>query len=192
MALEIDVKFTEKRADFNAEFGPVEFLPVRIVPATADTLGGIKVGDGLSITSDGTLSADKPILWNTTEFWNSQRDLIAARGVMYVYSDYKTIDGVTYSNYKMGDGTSYLVDMPFSTIDTVIAEAMEAMTERFNEMQETVNAMAETVNSVSEAMDHHITDTDSHVSENDRELWSSKVTAKISDEHPETLLLTKD
>ena len=29
-----------------------------LLPATADTLGGVKVGDGLSIDEDGVLSAD--------------------------------------------------------------------------------------------------------------------------------------
>ena len=56
MALEIDVKFKEKDASFNADFGEVDFLPVDIKPATKDTLGGIKVGEGLRIEEDGTLS----------------------------------------------------------------------------------------------------------------------------------------
>jgi hypothetical protein len=37
----------------------VEGLPEpAVAPATASTLGGIKVGSGLSVTEDGTLSAD--------------------------------------------------------------------------------------------------------------------------------------
>ena len=32
--------------------------PVDLPPATADTLGGVKVGNGLSVMPDGTLSAD--------------------------------------------------------------------------------------------------------------------------------------
>lgn len=36
----------------------LEQHPVKIQPATASVLGGVKVGEGLSVTSDGTLSAD--------------------------------------------------------------------------------------------------------------------------------------
>ena len=37
----------------------IQGLPeYELEPATDDTLGGIKVGEGLSITEDGTLSAD--------------------------------------------------------------------------------------------------------------------------------------
>lgn len=36
----------------------LEQHPVEIQPATASVLGGIKVGEGLSVTADGTLSAD--------------------------------------------------------------------------------------------------------------------------------------
>ncbi len=163
MALEIDVKFTEKNASFNADFGNVEFLPTRIIPATTSTLGGIIVGDGLSITSDGTLSADKPILWNTTEYWDSQTDLVSSEGVLYVYNDYKVVDDVKYSNFKIGDGTTYVVDLPFSSISSDVATAVES----------------------------HMADTTSHVSEEDRELWNNKVTASLSEDNPEILVLSK-
>lgn len=36
--------------------------PIEIQPATASVLGGVKVGEGLSVTADGTLSADAPDL----------------------------------------------------------------------------------------------------------------------------------
>ena len=170
MAYELDVKFTEKNAVFNAEFGGVEFLPTRIMPATKDTLGGIKVGEGLTITSDGTLSADAFILWNTTEYWDSQRDLIAKAGVLYVYNDYRVVDGVKYPNFKIGDGATYLVDLPFHFIDQSIAEKVDAL-------QATVN--------------EHMADTASHVSEIDREAWNNKVTSYISEENPEQLILSK-
>ena len=170
MAYEIDVKFTEKNAEFKADFGNVEFLPVRIMPATRDTLGGIKVGDGLEITPDGTLSTDKPILWNTTEYWNTHRDIVALEGVMYVYNDYKVIEDVKYSNFKIGDGVTYLVDLPFNSID---------------------QSVIDTVNMLEDKVDGHIAQTDAHVSAIDREIWNNKVTANISEENPETLLLSK-
>lgn len=170
MAYEMDVKFTEKNAVFNAEFGGVEFLPTRIMPATKDTLGGVKIGDGLTITSDGTLSAEAFILWNTTAYWESQRSLITQQGVLYVYNDYRVVDGVKYPNFKIGDGTTYLVDLPFNSIDQAIAEKVD-------ELQA--------------AVQEHVADTTSHVSESDRESWNNKVTSYISEEEPEQLVLSK-
>ena len=40
----------------------LETHPIGIEPATATRLGGVKVGEGLSVTADGTLSADAPDL----------------------------------------------------------------------------------------------------------------------------------
>ena len=40
----------------------LETHPIEIQPATASVLGGVKVGEGLSVTADGTLSADAPDL----------------------------------------------------------------------------------------------------------------------------------
>lgn len=183
MAYEMDVKFTEESSSFKAsfdggerfssftaDFGSVEFLPVKIMPATKTELGGIKVGDGLVITSDGTLSTDKPILWNTKEEWNSHPDIIATAGVMYVYSDYKVIDGVTYSNFKIGDGTSFLIDLPFGSIDMTFAEVIEKL---------------------AEVVEEHVADSEIHVSAEDRMFWDNKVTAYISESNPEILVLSK-
>ena len=61
----------------------------------------------------------KAIHSGTTESWNSQRDLIAKRDNLYVYTDYKTIDGVALPGIKIGDGTSYLIDLPFSASNSV-------------------------------------------------------------------------
>ena len=50
---------------------------------------------------------------DTTAHWNEQREYIAEKDKIYVYVDYKTIDGKPVPGIKMGDGTSYLIDMPF-------------------------------------------------------------------------------
>lgn len=58
------------------------------------------------------------IQYGTTEHWNSQRDLVTEKGMLYVYSDYsKTSDGKNIAGIKIGDGTSYLIDMPFASVD---------------------------------------------------------------------------
>ncbi len=68
------------------------------------TLVGNKTGDDLGLNLIHT---------DTTENWNAQRDLVAQSGHIYIYSDYRIIDGVPIPAMKVGDGTSYLIDMPF-------------------------------------------------------------------------------
>ena len=56
---------------------------------------------------------ESKVYYNTTAYWNSRPDLIAKRGYVYVYSDYKQVDNQNVAGIKVGDGTSYLIDMPF-------------------------------------------------------------------------------
>lgn len=60
------------------------------------------------------------VLYNTTEYWNSHHTMIAKRGYIYVYSDYKQDGDKTIAGMKVGDGLAYLIDMPF--IDEIYAE----------------------------------------------------------------------
>ena len=57
---------------------------------------------------------EKEVLYGTTEYWNSQPQLISIKGNIYVYSDHEyTQDAKEIPGIKIGDGTSYLIDMPF-------------------------------------------------------------------------------
>lgn len=56
---------------------------------------------------------NKPIEQDTTEAWNSQPNLIAKKGHLYFYTDYKNVGGENIAGLKLGDGTSYLIDLPF-------------------------------------------------------------------------------
>lgn len=53
----------------------------------------------------------------TTQEWNNNRNLLSEKNVLYIYTDYKTIerDGeqILLPGLKVGDGTSYLIDLPF-------------------------------------------------------------------------------
>lgn len=67
------------------------------------------------------------ILYDTEENWNSQIQLIAQRGVIYVYSDHAIYQDKEIPGIKIGDGSSYLIDMPFiddkyaaHVLDTII------------------------------------------------------------------------
>ena len=55
------------------------------------------------------------ILCATTEEWNSQPELVAKDGYLYVYTDYKqNEEEQNLAGFKVGDGTSYLIDLPFT------------------------------------------------------------------------------
>lgn len=53
----------------------------------------------------------------TKSDWDSDRDFMSQKNVLYIYSDYKSIerDGeqILIPGLKIGDGTTYLIDLPF-------------------------------------------------------------------------------
>lgn len=59
---------------------------------------------------------------DTSEHWNAQRDLIAKKNHLYVYTDYITDDGVKIAGIKAGDGKAYLIDTPFIVGNTSLLE----------------------------------------------------------------------
>lgn len=78
------------------------------------TSDNLSIGPGQLNTKqiDGSMSLPKYIsiekVWyGTTEEWNEKKDLVAKRGHIYVYSDTNLV--------KIGDGTSYLIDMPYTS-----------------------------------------------------------------------------
>lgn len=75
-------------------------------------------------------SGDCKVLYNTSEYWNSHPQLIAKRGYLYVYADYKQSEEQTVAGIKAGDGTSYLIDMPFidKPLDDHIADTVKHIT----------------------------------------------------------------
>ena len=85
------------------------------------------------------------ILVNTTEGWNSQRDLRSKPKTIYVYSDHEQVeeDGVVKNvpGFKVGDGNAYLIDLAFSDAKEV----------------------------------EHMANTDIHVTLQEKEFWNNKV-----------------
>ena len=64
------------------------------------------------------------VLYNTTAFWNEHPTIIAKKGCIYIYADYRRdAEGYNIPSVKIGDGTSYLIDMPFA--DNLIYEHIE-------------------------------------------------------------------
>jgi hypothetical protein len=71
------------------------------------------------------------ILYNTTEYWNSQVGVQSEAGVLYVYSDYREEDGVYIPAVKIGDGNAYIIDLPFA--DDIYAKHVVNKTIHFTE-----------------------------------------------------------
>jgi len=79
---------------------------------------GFKIGDGNAYLIDLPFVTDsvKPtiIQSDTTANWNSQTTLRSVSNCIYVYTDFKTEDGVNIPGFKIGTG-AYLIDIPFVT-----------------------------------------------------------------------------
>lgn len=98
---------TNSDAPVNAEFNTDQTLNAQfnsnVVPLDAQ-FGTVYVVGG-----------DCKVLYATTATWNSQPQLIAERGYIYIYADYRQNgEGQNIASMKVGDGTSYLIDMPFT------------------------------------------------------------------------------
>lgn len=67
------------------------------------------------------VGGDCRVLYATTATWNSQPQLISARGYIYIYADYRQNgQGQNIPAMKVGDGNAYLIDLPF--VDSLIYE----------------------------------------------------------------------
>ena len=110
-------------ADITGPQGDPATLPI----ASSNTLGGVKIGDRISVTNDGTISADYQVLSNTTAGWNAQPTLISSLNTVYVYTDYELDDNNNpLPNIKIGDGLAYLIDMPFVSRDKITPQQIAA------------------------------------------------------------------
>lgn len=55
------------------------------------------------------------VVVHTTAEWAQLTSLVSQRGMIYVWSDYKTEGGTSIPAMKVGDGSAYVVDLPFAT-----------------------------------------------------------------------------
>lgn len=91
----------------NATAGNLAYVP----PASGPTSVTSNVQTALDALNDAISTST---LYDTEENWNAQRELIAAKGAIYVYSNHDITDQGKYiPGIKVGDGSSYLIDMPF-------------------------------------------------------------------------------
>lgn len=121
-----------------------------------------------SVTLQGNITLRqlglRSILYGTTEYWNSQRDLVTEEGTIYIYSDYQTtiIDDIetTVPGIKIGDGKAYLIDSPF------ITQAMQ------------------------QALFQHINNSTIHTNSTEKNFWNQKITSFMDDQDPENLIFS--
>ena len=124
-----------------------------------------------SVELNGALTARDlglgEVYYDTKENWALQPDLIAERGAIYIYSNASTYvddagNAFPIAALKIGDGTSYLIDMPFTS------------------------------DSSSATVFNHLADDTIHVSVQDRLSWNNKVSSYLDAEDMENLVLSKD
>ncbi len=100
--------------------------------------------------------------------WDADRDTIAEKDVLYIYSDYKTIqkDGkqLLVPGLKIGDGVSYLIDIPF--VNNINSEFEDLLLD-------------------------HINNKVIHVSAYDREFWDNKLNLDL-ELQDENLILNRE
>lgn len=100
--------------------------------------------------------------------WDADRDTIAEKDVLYIYSDYKTIqkDGkqLLVPGLKIGDGVSYLIDIPF--VNNLNSEFEDLLLD-------------------------HINNKVIHVSAYDREFWDNKLNLDL-ELQDENLILNRE
>lgn len=70
------------------------------------------------------------ILSDTTANWNAQKKLISRKDILYVYTDYRTVDGENIPGLKVGDGNAYLIDLPFVGISSITEEERQKWNEK--------------------------------------------------------------
>lgn len=122
------------------------------VPVNADASAGLvnvatQVNNNVIPVSAAVTGGSSKILYDTTEHWNSTPQLIAKKGYIYIYSDYKTTqEGKTICGIKIGNGINFLIDLAFE--DEQLSEELEA----------------------------HIQDQQIHITAAERLFWNNKIT----------------
>ena len=62
------------------------------------------------------------VMVHTTAEWQQLTSLVSIKGMIYVWSDYKTENGIDIPAMKIGDGLAYVVDLPFATQAITLAQ----------------------------------------------------------------------
>lgn len=95
----------------------------------------------------------------TIEEWNLNRTQIAYKNVLYIYTNFKTIqrnnEQIAIPGIKIGDGKTYLIDMPF-----------------LNDHTQFENMLLD-----------HINDKVIHISPEERAFWNNKLNLNLQEQN---------
>ena len=56
---------------------------------------------------------DNTVYYGSTAQWNAQPQLVSEEKSIYIYSDYRQVDGQNVPGIKVGDGQAFVIDLPF-------------------------------------------------------------------------------
>lgn len=114
-------------------------------------------------TIAGRINKKLSVVSMTKQQWQSESMQQSEPGVLYVTTDYKTVqkDGETYNipSFKLGDGNAYIADLPYATVDE-------------------------------QTFLNHVNDTTVHITQQEREFWNNKNRCEIDDDNAECLVMT--
>jgi hypothetical protein len=77
---------------------------------------GVRASELAVVATSGSYLdlSNKPIVSNTTQFWNEHSAITSTADTVYVYTDYdQDALGNPIPGFKLGDGHSYVVNLPF-------------------------------------------------------------------------------
>lgn len=109
-------------------------------------------------------SSGTQVYCGSTAEWAAQLGLVSERGAIYIYTDktYLSAGGdVTAPGVKIGDGLAYVVDLPFQS-DLIGEEVLQEVAEMSGS-----------------------------VTEQERQFWNHKVSAYLTSQDTENLVLSK-
>lgn len=69
--------------------------------------------NNVTVSGNKTIADYGIVVQNTTNGWTNAGTAKSKEGVVYVYTDYTTIDGVVHPGIKIGDGINKISDLPF-------------------------------------------------------------------------------
>lgn len=131
-------------------------IPTTISGTNYEHLSNKPTINGVIVSGNLTLQDLKIVSENTTEGWNANPGYIPKAGEICIYTDYATVDGVTYYGIKIGDGLAYLIDLPFVGDDVR--------------------------NLVLGKLAEHEADSVAHITSEERAFWNNKLNYEVSGE----------
>ena len=150
----------EPDEELDADFGEVQ----QVVTSNYERLQNKPSINNIELEGNKSSEDLRIVLRDTKANWDSQPSLQSEKGVIYIYTDYQTIDNgdgtfTIVPGVKVGDGMSYLIDMPF-------------------------------VAGNDELFKQHVLDNTIHVTAEEKEFWNNKWRGYIDEANPTLLVFT--